>query len=609
MTKKINIEAPDDLEKIEEDIIKAANKAGKKNVIVNIFTYPHKKLKRRWKVRYKFNKKHLIMDLIIAAAVLVLIGLNIFWFWGGFHYFTNKLDLTVTAPKDRMLSGQDMVFEVNYANNNKFTLEEFALSFNWPNYFELDEVAHPDFDSANNLLPIGDLKPGANGKVEFSGRIFGSFDEKQRMIVNSHFYKTNKKGERLWGQFAKTEQFKYSIVGSMVRVEADLPPVLVGGQMFDFPIKLKNTSTDITYDKLTLQPEVGIVFDDIVVEKLLPGQEVEVNPMLRVESKKGMTEVGFNLIWEKGGLNLVQNKWKMTQEVIEPDLNIGLQVNGQVEAVTPGNSVPIVINYNNNGKYTFENVRLELDLEGDYWNLNKVEKENGRLEGGKIVWDLKEIPRLALLQPKESGQIKINVGTYSSVNSDDLELHSAIRFSFRVEGQDVEGIADWQSVNLNSNLSASVYPAYFTKTGDQLGRGFLPPRVTKETKYWLFVKMVNDINQVENAEIVLSLPSNVVWTGEGSVPVGDALVYDKSSRQISWKLSAVPVKPQNIGFAAELAIIPTAGQKGIYPALVNNVLIKGFDQVTEQAIERTFGPITTKLNFDEKGKLKDGVVR
>ena len=46
--KQINIDAPDDLEKIEEDIIRAAEKAGKKNVIVNIFTYPHKKLKKRW---------------------------------------------------------------------------------------------------------------------------------------------------------------------------------------------------------------------------------------------------------------------------------------------------------------------------------------------------------------------------------------------------------------------------------------------------------------------------------------------------------------------------------------------------------------------------------
>ena len=89
--KKINIESNDDLEKIEEEIIKAAEKSGKKNVIVNIFSYPHEKLKKRWQVRYKFNKKHLVMDAIIAGIVLTMIGLNVFWLYGGFHYFSDNL--------------------------------------------------------------------------------------------------------------------------------------------------------------------------------------------------------------------------------------------------------------------------------------------------------------------------------------------------------------------------------------------------------------------------------------------------------------------------------------------------------------------------------------
>ena len=99
-----NLEADDDLEKIEEDILTAANKAGKKNVIVNIFSYPHKKLKKRWNVRYKFNIKHLYFDLTVIAGILVLIALNIFWLYGGFHYFFNKLDMNVEIAQEEVVS-------------------------------------------------------------------------------------------------------------------------------------------------------------------------------------------------------------------------------------------------------------------------------------------------------------------------------------------------------------------------------------------------------------------------------------------------------------------------------------------------------------------------
>jgi len=58
-----------------------------------------------------------------------------------------------------------------------------------------------------------------------------------------------------------------------------------------------------------------------------------------------------------------------------------------------------------------------------------------------------------------------------------------------------------------------------------------------------------------------------------------------------------------------VAIIPTAGQKGTYPLLLSAVKVSGTDGVTGEVIEKNLGGVTTKLIYDAKGKLRDGVVK
>src|SRR3989339_1275384 len=161
--KIIDVNTNENLEQIEEDIIEAADKAGKKNIIVNIFSAPREKLKRRWEVRYKFNKKHLVMDILIALGVLFLIGLNIFWAYGGFHYFFNRLDFSAQLTNEKVVSGATSEIVVQYNNRNKFEIEEAVLSLTFPKYFVLESVDRENYDALNNILVLGDLAPGANG--------------------------------------------------------------------------------------------------------------------------------------------------------------------------------------------------------------------------------------------------------------------------------------------------------------------------------------------------------------------------------------------------------------------------------------------------------------
>ncbi|MBI5077578.1 hypothetical protein HZB94_04330 [Candidatus Falkowbacteria bacterium] len=623
----INIESNDDLEKIEEDIIEAAEKAGKKNVIVNIFTFPHRALKRRWHVRYKFNKKHLVLDLIIAGAVLFLIGLNVFWWYGGFHYFTDELVLNIAAqsrtPRTAagdFFSGQEISFSVDYINNNKFGLEDVVLSLMLPKRFELKTVSRSDFDWQNKTLKIGNLAPGANGAFEVDGLIWGALNEEQQFIVQASFYKTDKRGERLWGQFSQSQFYVYKLLvasdkrgSQFVPDGTNWPMRLVNEQVAIWPIEIINASP-ISYKNVKVAPrwdaELGVIAEkDWTIGEWPAGEKKKFDWRFKLNTGELYKPLTVDVYLIHDGEWLKQNEWSASVTILSPEFKVEHSVaNGF--PVDPGQLAEIVVSYHNDGPLTIENARISLELAGDYWDLAGADLAAGKLQNGKIAWSAKEWPQLALIQPRGKGEktIKLAIKEYAP-GSADMNVRSKTDVKYRLEDMEVEIDGSFWETKLNSNLSLLTYPMYFTKSGDQLGRGPLPPKAGEETKYWIFVKVINDINDVEKVKVTAVLPSNVVWTGKTNVPIGDPIQFDETLKTVSWQISKAPAKLENIGFAFEVGIIPTVGQKGIYPALISALSVSGVDKATGQSLEKKSGPISTKLLYDEIGKRKDGKVK
>jgi hypothetical protein len=349
---------------------------------------------------------------------------------------------------------------------------------------------------------------------------------------------------------------------------------------------------------------------ELTVLNLAPGAEATVNIAAKIKTAGDKKAVSFEVIAVEDNVAYKQINFNKELFVFQPKFNVTSEiVSGS--RVNPGDYVDFVLHYDNAGQYSLAEVKLGVELRGDYWNLGNIKKESGRIEGNnKLSWTFEDIPRFALLQPGENGEIKFSVKTREYVsNSTDLDLRSRVEMNFTVDKQAVVILGDYVSTKLNSNLSVSAFPMYYTKAGDQLGRGPIPPRVGEETKYWVFVKMVNDIDPVKDVTVTATLPGNVSWNDRTSVPVGNAILYNNDTRTLTWQISEVPVGPTNIGFAFEVGIIPGASQAGTYPVLLNNIKVSGVDSTSGEKIEKSLGSITTKLVNDPRGKLKDGVVK
>lgn len=578
-------------------------------VFVKPFSFFWRKWQKRYLVRYKFNKKHLIMDSVILAGVLFLIGLNVFYLYGGFNYFYNRLEVNIKTVQENIVSGEEVVFKVDYINKNKFILKDVHLSFVFPEHFILKGLSNPDYEASKNVLNLGDLEPQANGSLKITGLVRSDIEKQQTLLTSFSFIKTGSKDQSLWGRFQKTKTFDYSVTESLVNLNLELPEKVIKQQIFQLPISFKNNSS-VLINEYKVEPKLNEEFKLIKSDlelidgawrfyKINPGEEKKVLAWFKVETEEKKLDLEFNSYWRADEDYLKQTSLKQEAEVFDPNFIIKQSLDKKI--VKPGEYLDMTLVAENLNGFDIENIQLNLDLDGVFWDLNNIKSDFkfNKVKDG-LVWTEKEIERLALLQPQEKIEIPLKIRIKKSVSGIiNPELRTSLNVEFEVEKQKVKLETIEKLLKVSSNLQVKAYGRYFSNEGDQLGRGPIPPKVGQETKYWLFLQVLNDLNKMENVKITATLPNNVVWLNKTNVPIGSPISYNSNNRTISWSINKVKVNPYNMGFAAEIALIPSSSQVGRYVSLLNNIKITGKDLFTGKIVTHYAPNITTNLVFDK----------
>lgn len=605
---------PDDFVEIKKELKREGKKQGLVIKSLNVISYPAKRLKRRYQVRYKFNKKHLIFDLILAGAVVFLAVSIFFYWWGGFHYFGNKFEMKITTSPQQIISGDEINFIIDYANNNSFQLDLGTLTVVFPQNFILQESSRPDFNRQTNTLFVGDLEPGANGRLVLSGIVIADIDKSQELVANYTYYKTNKTGVTLWGQFQEIQRFIYQLQGSVLGTQITWPQRLVNNQEFILPIKITNNfSQEIDEIKIEpgwqadiqyLQTQENFINNAWYFYQVKPGQEIQILPKLELTSQALSKNFTFNTYIKYNDQYLKQSVLEQRIDIFNPQFVVSHTVDRQ--NITPGDWVEVKVKLENQNGYNVEDAILTLDLDGDFWDLSQIQGLAGKIQGQSIVWTPEEFSRLTLISPASSEELLLKIKTkHVAGKVPNLKITSSV--SFEVEGLRVEQSGNQTDLKVSSNLNLKAFARYYTPEGDQLGRGPLPPKANETTKYWVFIQILNDINPMQDVKLTASLPANVSWENRTSVPVGEAIEY--SAGKIYWQIPKVKTDPQNIGIAFEVALTPSAKQQGQPAALVENIQVSGQDTNTGQIITHQVPQVTTELIYDEIGSQKSGLVQ
>lgn len=602
---------------------------------LNVFTYPVKKaaqpIQKRYKVRYKYNIKHLIFDIALLAGIAVMIAVNVFLFFVLSDVLVDRTRLEIKIAPEAVVSGDDIIYSLQYLNDNKRRIEDAKLAIDFPEGFIFKKSDNNTFDAKSNTFSIGDLEPGGNGKIKISGQILGQVDSVQTISATISYLQVKDDEGKVKKQKKKIEYGEYKISNSALKTEVNLPSKIVNSQNFDFEIKYKNNS-DNDLPEVVIRPfwppqergrqedfsfvssEPALTDQGWRLGRIEAGQEGVIKITAKVEASGQLNKdfkIDSNIIFEGNVFN--QSQSVKTAKIVYPKFLVSQKINGwQDYNIKPGEELEYTIIYKNEEDSDITDLKLEAELMGEHFDLDSIKAENAFVEENKISWSQDDLVKLAFVKKGQSNEVKFKVKIKSKVDIRDLSdkkenllLISRVKAEYKYGEQNVELTASRMESKLGSYLEVNSFGRYYLE-GEQLGRGPLPPIVGEETKYWIFWNIANTTNKVKNVKISGKLPANVSWTGEQGF--ASNVDYNPAEREISWFIDEVDthtgVIHPSVGTAFAVKLTPSAGQVGTAPLLLKDIKITGEDEFTGQFLENWSNNVSTNLVYDQKAQAK-----
>ncbi|MDD5043046.1 MAG: hypothetical protein PHD51_00035 [Patescibacteria group bacterium] len=621
-------------EKKEEELVvkKSSPLSGKGNIFIgtlNIMAAPAKAIAeplkshytKKYEGKYKHARKLFILDMILLAIVGFLVFADIYLFFGGrFGFFTpnNRALIDVSWGNEKIISGDEAALKIDYLNNSKDLLKDVYLTVDFPEYFKVTNYSE-SFDPRSHIFNVGDLPPGANGSFQIAGRLYGGTDKPDKV----EGVLTYSVGAR---QGSQAFQAEYLVEGSKVGAELSAPEAAIKNQFFNFNVSYYNNTPDKA-EQILIVPEGGANFrlgkansfydenlGGWVIKGLEPGGVGEMAAEGAFFTDKISETLRLKTYLFFGNQKLLQAGGKTDIKIIDSGLVFGIEGMGISEAVNLGEKIDYRINFLNKGKYNFRNVIITAVLESEFFDLSSA--EGGLVKDGAIIFDYNSYPELALLKPARAGELNFSVKLRNDVPAGEIFKGEALIKNYLMAEYILEDDIDRPAKEkspifekkVNTDLRLDSFARYFSASGDQLGRGPVPPKVGATTKYWIFLYPLNNLSDATDVVISAVLPSNVELTGR-SLPM-DLIEFNTATRELRWNVGKVNrySGESGKGVSFEVSLIPEESQAGKVAELLKDIKISGQDSFTGQELFSVFPDITTELSRDLRAK-GEGVVK
>lgn len=574
----------------------------------------------------KKRKKRLII-ISAFAFLLIIAAASVF----GFIYFNkkrqfaeDKIKLEILGP-DKATAGDEISYLINYKNEGEIELNDIALYVKLPSGFNATEKIP---QTENTTWHIDNLDINENGQIKIKGNLIDQPDTEQKIKAVISYIPENFSSE-----FSKTALFSTQLNPLQLNTEINHPNQAVPGQKFNITITYNNETAN-DYDKLILKLITPSEFEILQTTPEAKNQEWLIeNIKAESETEKILIEGLFNKDLNldevernqqfklqisypgKFDEKFIQKEKEFSISLSDQKVTTYLIVNGKTENSSSfyGKELNCSAIFANSGDEPLENLTANVIVEQD--PVQVLNWEDSLLAGGeindteighKISWS---IDNLANQEEKIIDfQIPIKKLTalenfsYDSLGEQLIKMHTSLNLpekDMEIKGSTIE-------INFNSDLSLGVKALYYDSFGNEIGSGPLPPKTGETTTYRIFWDISNNLHELADLTITTSLPSKVKWHGNEELSAGQ-ITYNSDTDEIIWEINRLP---QNINEAHanfELSLTPESEDAGKLMKLTETTNVEAKDAYTNDTIILSTNPISTNLEFDEKGKEK-GVV-
>ncbi|MBN1325990.1 hypothetical protein JW977_03380 [Candidatus Falkowbacteria bacterium] len=559
------------------------------SLTLNIAAEP---LKKRYEKYYKKNKLHLLVDLVLAAIVIMLLGSLVnLWLFSRAKLF-NLMEFRVTSSPEALINGQTTEFVIAYSNTTNDQLTNVALVLKLPDSLRNPQFNIDGYDTKTHTLRIGDMPAKAHGELIVKGLLLDNFDAKQEFLAVINY--KNKYGQD------RQEFFNQDFIlsNSVIETKINLPERLIATSPFDGKFSIKNNS-DLTFKNLKVK------FGDSNTFRLIKSElgKIDAQPW-PIDSLPRDLEKNYNfsgkVYIDKPQNTPIMIETYATYEDKEYLISKSTAVawtefarfiidfinTEKNQIASPGDSTTYTIHYKNTENVSLQNVELGVVVRGEYAEQEKY-----------------SALKINLIEPGQEGTAEVNVPIKQNINFDTYNENGynlEARVFANYSGNSIESLP--LMTKLNSRLIVSTAAVFFTSEGDQIGVGSVPPRVGEYTSYWAVIKVMNTNNKVRDTKLIAQLPDGVEFTNIYNVTAGNQIIHHENSNQIEWQIEDIPVLAGYYNPAPEariqLAITPTESQMGQTPALLSSISVSATDDATGALISAAGKNITTAISSD-----------
>lgn len=577
-------------------------------------------LGKRYQVRYRFNRKHLVADVLLASAALGLIVANIFIFLA-FTKWTVSLQvrLAVEVPTE-IRSGEPVDVVVRYANTARQGLvDDAVLSVTLPQSFVLQTSSDARFDSQTGQLVIGALPAGSGGELHLSGEVWQSVGTPLPLTVDLRYRQYAPVDNRLSWRDDKAVTKTGTVIGSAVRCAVNRQAVVAVGSPSPYSVTCTNgsarTFSDLSVHFTTADGQAvvagpGVVDQRWAIGALAPGTSATMSGTLTWQAAPADAELTAELTGTVGDRALVLERLPTAFHVLVPHVSWAVVTNDQgTYAPVLGETLTYQLTLTNDESFALEQPVVAIRFDDERYRLDSLTASFPHTLAGRLV----TFDALDTLGPGESATIAFTVGLGTELGSAPYHLRFVPQVTYQatVDGQSatVTAVASALEQPLSARVTVSTLVRYYTPEGEQLGIGPIPPVVGIPTKYRAIWRVETLPNAIRDVTVTATLPDNVRWTGEESVSAGAALEFHPKTRTLTWRIPRVDVGasvPATAAFALE--ITPLVSQIGRVVPLVNTTTATATDAVTSREVSAVASPVSTDLRGDPLIQGRSAVV-
>lgn len=331
---------------------------------------------------------------------------------------------------------------------------------------------------------------------------------------------------------------------------------------------------------------------------------------LEGQSRSFTAQFGRQNPLNKNQIETVFNAITHTVDVQRSFIDVDLVINNISEnesTLRGGGTMNVVLRYTNTLNEALENVIITLNLEGDLYDTNRINLQNGFYNSSRkaIIFDQTTSERLRLVQPGQGAEFRFTlygkdlVGTGGVLTNPSLEMTADVEAT-RPNGNNEKAAAvSRHMVRANSDI------AVLTKTQHAEGpfdnAGPMPPRVNMPTNYTLVFSITNSSNNLTNAELSTFLPPYVEWMNIVAPSIERTNInFDATTRKLTWRLGEVTAglgvgtsQPRQL--SVQVTLTPSVSHLGNAVDMTQDIVLIGTDAFTGTELSYRKTPLTNRL--------------